>query len=174
HHLPVDRRHAVEDAVAQDAGIVDDAIDAAEGIERGLDDALGAGRLGHAVGIGDGGAAGGADLVHHLLCRAGVGIAFAVGAAAKVVDHHATTLAAGQERDLAADAAARAGNDDDLAVEALRRGHSAFLRLLFLAAVAPPRCCRQPRAATRGFATNWRPREQRAWRLSLASLPTPR
>src|SRR5260370_40121700 len=50
HHLPVDMRHAVEDPVAQDAGVVDDAVDTAEGLERGADDALGAGGGGDAGG----------------------------------------------------------------------------------------------------------------------------
>jgi hypothetical protein len=38
--------HAVEDAVAQDAGIVDHAVDAAEILHGRLDHALGAGRIG--------------------------------------------------------------------------------------------------------------------------------
>ena len=51
HHLPVHVAHAVEDAVAQDAGVVDHAIDAAEILDRSLDHALGAGGIG---GLGGG------------------------------------------------------------------------------------------------------------------------
>src|SRR5229473_2457392 len=156
HHLPVDMRHAVEDAVAQYAGVVDDAVDAAEGLERGADDALGAGGVGDAVGVGDGRAAGGADLVDDLLRGAGSGIAFAVRAGAEIVDHDAAALASGQERDLAADAASRAGDDDDLALEALRRSHSGpSSALLFIgrpsssrisaASLSPGRAPLQPR-----------------------------
>ena len=56
--LEVDDAHAMEDAVAQDAGVVDDAVDAAEVVDRRLDDAFGAGRIGDAVAVGDGLAAG--------------------------------------------------------------------------------------------------------------------
>ena len=51
HRLEVGDAHLVEDAVAQDAGVVDDAVDAPEGVERGRDDALGPGGLGDAVGL---------------------------------------------------------------------------------------------------------------------------
>src|SRR5260370_27302235 len=93
HHLPVDMRHAMKDAVAQDAGVVDDAVDTAEGLERGADDALGAGRVGDAVGIGDGRTAGCADLVHDLLGGACSGISFPIPARAGTVDHEPAPLA---------------------------------------------------------------------------------
>ncbi len=73
HVLPVRVAHPVEDRVAQDAGIVDQDVDAAEGVERGLDDRLGVLRLGDRERRGDRLAAGLLDLVDHLLRRAGVG-----------------------------------------------------------------------------------------------------
>ena len=53
HLLEVDDAHAVENAVAQNAGVVDDAVDTAEALDRGLDDVGGGRRLGDAVEIGD-------------------------------------------------------------------------------------------------------------------------
>src|SRR5258708_22985132 len=109
HHLPVDMRHAMKDAVAQDAGVVADAVDTAEGLERGADDALGAGRVGDAVGIGDGRTAGGADLVDDLLGGACSGIAFAIRAGAPIVYHHPAALASAQRLRLPADAPSPGG-----------------------------------------------------------------
>src|SRR5262249_56218540 len=87
HHFPVDVGHAVENAVAQDAGVVDDAVDAAEVLERGPDHALGAGRIRHAVGIRGGAAAGAADLADDRFGRTGLR-ALAFGLAAATVYHH--------------------------------------------------------------------------------------
>ena len=117
HHLPVDMAHAMEDAVAQDAGIVDDAVDPAEVLDRGLDHALGAGRIGDAVAVGHGLAAGRLDLVADLLGRRRAAAAFAVDRAAEVVDHDAGAFPGGQQRHLAADAAARAGDQHDLVLQ---------------------------------------------------------
>ena len=83
---PVRPAHAVEDLVAQDAGVVDQDVDAAEGIERGLDDLVGVLRLGDRERRGDRLAARLLDLVDHLLRRAGVA-AGAVERGADVVDH---------------------------------------------------------------------------------------
>ena len=115
--VPVHHAHAVEDAVAQDAGVVDHAVDAAEVVDRRLDDALGALRIGDAVAVGDRRAAGLADLGDHLVGDLGVG-ALALGRAAQIVDHDLAAFAGGQQRDLLADAAPRAGHDNDLAREA--------------------------------------------------------
>ena len=116
HHLPVDMRHAMEDAVAQDAGVVDDAIDAAELLDRGLDHTFGAGRIGDAVGAGDGAPARGADLADHGFGRPGVD-ALAFGRAAQIVDHDRRPLVGGKPRDIAADAATSARHQHDLAFE---------------------------------------------------------
>ena len=59
--------HVVERLVAQDARVVDDDVDRAVGVERGLHDGLAALGGGDGVGVGDGLAAGGLDLVDHVL-----------------------------------------------------------------------------------------------------------
>ena len=59
----------MEEAVAQDAGVVDHAVDAAEGVERAFDDARAAARFRHAVVVGDRLAAGRDDLVDDALRR---------------------------------------------------------------------------------------------------------
>ncbi len=73
HVRPVRPAHAVEDAVAQDAGIVDQDIDAAEGVERRLDDFVGIARLADRQRRGDRFAAGFLDFVDDRLRRAGIG-----------------------------------------------------------------------------------------------------
>ena len=77
--------HVVERLVAQDAGVVDHDVDAAEGVDRRLHDRLAALGRGDRVGVGDGLAAGRLDLVDDQLGRAGVA-AGAVDGAAEVVD----------------------------------------------------------------------------------------
>ena len=65
-------------AVAEDAGVVDQHVEVAERVDRGVDHALGAVPVGDVVAVGDGLAAGGGDLVDHLRGRRRVGAA-AVG-----------------------------------------------------------------------------------------------
>jgi hypothetical protein len=83
--------HVEDHAVSQDAGHVDEAVDAAEAVDTGLDDVLAALHGGDGIVIGDGGATGAADGVHHLvggaLVRAG-----AVLGHTGVVHHHFRTL----------------------------------------------------------------------------------
>src|SRR5262249_27547951 len=114
HVRPVGKAHAVEDAVAQDAGIVDQTVDPAEGGERGGDDLVGVLRLGDRERRGDRLAAGALDLVDHRLRRSGVG-AGALEARTDVADDDARPFLRQQERNGAADAAAGAGDDCDLA-----------------------------------------------------------
>mgnify|MGYP000542407029 CR=1 FL=1 len=108
--------HLVEDHVAQDAGIIDDAVEPAEMIGRGLDDLAGGDRFRHRLEIGNGRPAALLDLLDHLLggrrVRAG-----AVGRSAGIVDHDLGAFRRAQERDLAPDAAACAGDDDDLVLQ---------------------------------------------------------
>ena len=74
---------------------------------------------GHAVGIRDRGPALRADFVDDLLCRAGIP-AFAFDCGAEVIDEH--FRAGGRHRmgEIAADAAARAGDDDALILKGLQ------------------------------------------------------
>ena len=108
--------HAVEDHVAQDAGIVDDAVELAEMIGRGLDDPAGGDRLRDALEIGNRRAAALLDLLDHLFGRRRAG-ARAVGGNAGIVDHDFGALRRAQQRDLAPDAAACAGDDDDFVLQ---------------------------------------------------------
>ena len=119
HVRPVRPAHAVEDAVAQNAGIVDEDIDAAEGIERRLDDLVGIAGLADRQRRGDRFAAGFLDLVDDGLRRAGIG-AGAVEARADIADDDAGAFLRHQERDAAPDAAPRAGDDGDFAGDDIR------------------------------------------------------
>jgi hypothetical protein len=69
----------MKDAVAQNAGIVDDRIDAAERVDSSLDDVLGGLGIGDALEVRDGFAAGLGDDLDNLLGRGLAGAALAVG-----------------------------------------------------------------------------------------------
>jgi len=107
---PIRPTHAVEDTVAQDAGVVDQDVDAAKGIERGLNNPFRVLRLGDGQRRNHRLAAGGLDLLHHRLRRASVG-AGTVEVRADVVDDHARAFRRQQHRNAATDAAPRAGDD---------------------------------------------------------------
>ena len=111
--VPVGVLHLVEGLVTQDAGIVDHHVDAAEGVQRVLHDPA---AVRDRVVVGHRGAAGGSDFRHHLVRRRGTG-AFAMGAAAEVVDHHPGAMLREQQGVGAAKAAAGSGDDHDLVVE---------------------------------------------------------
>jgi hypothetical protein len=100
----------VKDAVAQDTGVVDENVDAAEGVERRLDDQIGVLRLGDRQGAGDRPAAGACDLLDHGLRRTGIG-AGALQARADVVDHDPRAFLRQQQRDASADPATGAGDN---------------------------------------------------------------
>ncbi len=124
HRVDEIRGHVVEALVAQDAGVVHHDVDAPEGVERGLDDGLPAFGRGHGVGVGDGLAPGGFDLVDHLLGRARV-TARTVDRATDVVHDDECAPAREQDRMFTAEPAARAGDDRHLAVESeVRHRHS--------------------------------------------------
>ena len=110
-------RHVVERLVAQDAGVVDDDVDLAERVDGGLDDGLAALGRGDGVVVGHGLAAGRLDLVDDLSARPRRRTAGAVDRAAEVVDDDQRAALGEQERVGAAEAAAGAGDDRDLAVE---------------------------------------------------------
>ena len=114
--VELDFAHLVEEPVAQDAGVVDHPVDASERGQRAADDAFATLRGGDVVGVRHGAAAGGSDLVDHLLRRAGVE-AFAGERSPDVVHHHCSACGRARQREVAADAAARAGDRDDLAVQ---------------------------------------------------------
>ena len=113
---PIRPAHAMKNAVAQDAGIVHQNIDAAEGVERRLHDLVAVSRIADRQRRGDRLTAGCLDLVNHRMRRAGVG-AGAFQARADVADHDARTFVRHQERNAAPDAASGAGDDRDFAVD---------------------------------------------------------
>src|SRR5205085_5125159 len=106
----------VEDHVAQDAGIVDDAVEAAEVIGRRLDDPARRDRFRHRVEVWHRSAAALLDFLNHFLGRRGRGTR-AIRRAAGIVDHDLGAFGGAEQRDLAPDAAARAGDDDDLVLQ---------------------------------------------------------
>ena len=116
HRLAVFDAHLVEDRVAQDAGIVDDAVDPAEMVDRRLDDLAGGDGFRDRLEVGDGRAAALLDLLDHFLGGRGAR-ARAVGGDAEIVDDDLGAFGGAEQRDLAADAAARAGDDDDFVLQ---------------------------------------------------------
>ncbi|MNT42318.1 hypothetical protein D3C72_1787360 [compost metagenome] len=129
HGVPFIDAHLVKEAVAQNAGVVDDAVHPAKGVDRALHDAGCGVGVGHAVGVGHGLATSSLDLVDHFL-RGAVVMAFATGRGADVVDHDLRAFLGHGQRHIAANAAAGAGDDDNFAFEHL--GHVCFLGSVFM------------------------------------------
>ena len=111
--VPVLLRHLRERDIAEDAGVVDDDVDAAERVDRGLDDLVAV--LDRVV-VGDRLAAGGLDLLDHLVGGRRA-LALAVDAAAEVVDHDARAARREQESVGPTEAVAGTGHDGDAIVE---------------------------------------------------------
>ena len=109
-------RHREDHLVAEDAGVVDDDVELAEGVDRLADDVLGPVEVGHVVVVGHRLAAPAADDVGHLLGRPLVR-PFAGDRAAEVVDDDLGSLTGQLERLTPPDAVAGARDDGDLAVE---------------------------------------------------------
>jgi hypothetical protein len=128
--VPVLVLHVLEADVAQDTGVVDEHVDAAEGLDGRVDDLV---AVLDAVVVGDGLAARGLDLVdddigglqesaHKPSKCAEVETHLAVGPlalerAAEVVHHYAGAAGRKEGGISLAETAARAGDDNDLAVE---------------------------------------------------------
>jgi hypothetical protein len=116
--------HLAQGLVAQDAGVVDQDVHLAEGVEGLLEDPLPALDGGDVVVARGGHAAGVADLLRH-----GVGhrlaFAAAISGPAQVVHQHLRALGGQRQRVLAPDAAPRAGHDRNLAVQ---QTHAVVLR----------------------------------------------
>ena len=116
HGLEELRSHVVERLVAQDAGVVDDDVDGAEGVEGGLHDGFTALGGGDRVVVGDSNAAELLDLLDDEVRRAVV-VAFAIHAATEVVDDHEGTATRQLESMAAAEATSGSGDDGDLAIQ---------------------------------------------------------
>ena len=104
HRLELLVGHLVRDAVPRVAGVVDEDVDLAEGVDRLLDDLVAGAGLGQVAGDGDRLAL---DLAGRLLGDVAV----------DVVDRHLRAFGGEQLGRRAADAASRAGDDRGLAVK---------------------------------------------------------
>ena len=110
--VPLVDGHVDQHPVPQDAGVVDQHVEPAERLDRGVDQPLGALPVGHVVAVGHGFAAGRPDLVDHLTGWAG-GPAAAVDLGAQVVDHDLGPLPGELQGVAPADAPAGSGHDHD-------------------------------------------------------------
>ena len=122
HRTPQIGGHVVERLVTQDAGVVDDDVDASEGVQRGLYDRRAALGRGDRVGVGDGLATGRLDLVDDSF-RGSLVAAGAVDGTAEVVHDDQRPTGRHQQRVLAAEASAGARDDRHLAVETKSISH---------------------------------------------------
>jgi hypothetical protein len=93
HQFEISDAHLVKDCIAQNAGIVDDAVELAEMIERRLHYGRGGGGFGHRVEVRHRHAAFLPDQLHYLLDRTAA-LAAAVGGTAEIVDDHLAPSAA--------------------------------------------------------------------------------
>ena len=121
HGVPLAFGHVHQHAVAEDSGVVDQDVEAAEVVDRLCDHPFRAGEVGHVLVVRGSLAPGGSDLVDDLL-RGRCVVTLAGELAAEVVDDHRRARGGERERVRAADAAAGAGDDRDLAREV---GHRA-------------------------------------------------
>ena len=114
--VPVGLGHVEAHLVAQDAGIVDDDVDVAEGVDRLIDEPLAATPRGDVVTVDHGLATVVDDDVDDLLC--GVDVAtLTLERGADIVDDDLRTLACEQQRLFASDASSSAGDNCHLSVE---------------------------------------------------------
>ena len=109
-------RHREHHLVAQDAGVVDQHVEATERVDRGADDVLGAVEVGDAVVVGDGLAAALVDDLDDLVGGALVG-ALAAHRSTEIVHHDLGAVVGEHDRFAASDTVARTGDDGHLAVE---------------------------------------------------------
>ena len=114
HGFPLLVAHLLQHVVPGVASVVDDDVDAAKGVERGLDEALAKVGLGHAADAGHGLTTAGDDVGHGLLGRGLV----------QVVDDDTGAFAGELERDFTANAAAGARDQGHLAFEFAGHGES--------------------------------------------------
>jgi hypothetical protein len=116
----------MEDAVAKNAGIVDDGIDAPKIVDSRLNDCLGACGVGNGIEVCYCLSASLADRLDHFLGWLLTGSAFTVDATSEIVDDDLGTFPGAEDCHLTADAATRARDKEHLAVHAT---HIPFLHL---------------------------------------------
>ena len=108
--------HAMEDRVAQDPGIIDHAVELDKAVDRASDDLAGGNCFRHRFEIGNCRAAVLFDFLDHFFGGRGAR-SRAVGGDAGVVHHDLGAFHRAEQRDLPANAAPGAGDDDGFAVE---------------------------------------------------------
>ena len=113
--VPLLDRHVDHHPVTQDAGVVDQDVEPAEGVDGRLDQPPGAVVVRDVVAVGHGFAAHAPDLVDHLTGRSGRAPG-PVDLGPEVVHHDLGALAGELEGVLPPDAPARPGDDDDASV----------------------------------------------------------
>ena len=137
--VPLLVAHLLDDRVPGVAGVVHHDMAVAEGVDRGLDDAVAE------VGLGDVAVAG-HRLAAHLL---DLGDGLLGRRLVDVVDHHLGAVAHQAQRDLLADAASRAGDDRHLAV------HLTHLSLLSSSSAWSRAQRQQPRTVAWPCSVSW-------------------
>jgi len=108
--VPLVLGHVDQHPVPEDAGVVHQDVEGAEGIHGVLNHPFGAVPAGHVLGVGDRLAARVQDLPHDLVGRA-FGASVAVQGGPDVVDHDLRPVGGQEEGVLATDATARPGDD---------------------------------------------------------------
>ena len=116
HGVEVFLGHVEDRRVAQEAGVVDEDVEIAQGVERGLDHRLRVVPIGDVAEVRHGLAALLADLLHHR-ARGRFVAAAAVAARPEIVDDDARALARERQRLDAAEPVRGARDDRDLAFE---------------------------------------------------------
>ena len=129
-----------------DAGVVDQGVDASEPLDRRIDERLGAGSRGHVTGVGDRSSAGSDDLSGDAGSRFGIR-ANALRRPAQVVDDDARAPLGEEQGMGSADAAPRSRDDSDAPVE-VKLGQAAAT----LASNPSSRASVPPRMAARSSA----------------------
>ncbi len=141
--IPFVDRHVGQHAVAQNAGIVDEHVEAAKGRDRLIDHPFGAVPIGHVIAIGDRLAPHGPDFFHN---RFGgfARPAFACPLSAEIVHHDPGALTREFQAMLPPDTSGAARHDNDAPLAQSRR-HSFSLPVIFSFRLAS--ICREPSAA---------------------------
>ncbi len=110
--VPVGLLHLEDHPISQDAGVVDEDVEPAEGVHGLLDHGFGVVEVGNVATVHDRLAAHALDLVHDGLCRADVA-AGPVDVAAQIVHHDLCALGSEHQRMLPSDAATGSRDDCD-------------------------------------------------------------
>ena len=112
--VPLVHAHFVEEAITQNACVVNHHVDATKGVERGLNDSTSARYFAHAVGVGNRFTTQRFDLVHDRLRRACV-VSFTCDRSTYVIDHDFGTFSRHGQSDVPANATACTGHHHNFA-----------------------------------------------------------